>query len=290
MSVTARTHVSSGVSQRNTALSAFHAPPPVHQLRLENVCCAIHGRQLLNKISLSFDSGEFLAVLGPNGAGKTTLLRLLALALKPTGGRLEVFGHDVAQLGWRAKIALKRRISYVAQRSLYNPMIPLTTYDVLATGLLGGATVWGRLSCAQRNHLEEIAEQFGIAHLLHRPYRVLSGGEQQKVQIARAWAQQPELLLLDEPTSGLDLTWQRRLVELLESLQASTKLSIIMTTHHPHHLPPSCRRVALLSEGHLVYDGQREQSEFVDWCVRLFGEDSPNSFDATEIRWGAACF
>ncbi|MGB9692900.1 MAG: ABC transporter ATP-binding protein, partial [Candidatus Sumerlaeaceae bacterium] len=252
--------------------------------------CVVRGRQLLADVTLAVSSGELLAVLGPNGAGKTTLLRVLALALEPSSGCYELLGNDVSRLDARTRAALKCRVGYVAQRSLYNPMIPLTAFDVLATGLLGGRGLWGRLSRVQRQHLHAVAERFQITELLARPYRVLSGGEQQKVQIARAWGQEPDLLLLDEPTSGLDLTWQRRVVDLLESLQRESRVSIIMTTHHPHHLPASCKRVALLSSGQVVYDGPPEAPEFAEWRRNLFGSESGATIESPEARWGTAWF
>lgn len=244
------------------------------------------GRPILSNITLRIRSGDFVAVLGPNGAGKTTLLRLLAASLLPTSGEVTILGDVIARLRLSQRYALRNQIGVVPQRSLHNPLIPLTARDVIATGFLGGRRLWGRLSKAEAMRLDVLAEHFEISHLLDRPYRVLSGGEQQKVQLARALAQDPAILLLDEPTSGLDVAWQRRLVELIENVYRARKLTILMTTHHPHHLPPSCRRLVYLDAGSIVYDGMCDGEVLKSWEDRLVAEESPCPSEWGEPAWG----
>jgi ABC-type cobalamin/Fe3+-siderophores transport system ATPase subunit len=239
---------------------------------------------ILRQVSFSIQQGEFVAILGPNGAGKTTLLRTLSLALPPHSGSLFLLGVDVNRLSARQRMALRTAVGFVPQRSFFNPLIPLTAYDVIASGTLGRRRVVGWLFDEQRERIAAVASQLDVTHLLSRPYRVLSGGEQQKVQIARALVQQPRLLLLDEPTSGLDLTWQRRLGELIEMLNVRHGITIVMTTHHPHHLPEVCKRVLLLREGQIVFDGNPEEGEFAQQSRELFGDiESPSGVGDT---WG----
>jgi ABC-type cobalamin/Fe3+-siderophores transport system ATPase subunit len=257
--------------------------------KLERVSYALPARTILENLNLTIAAGEFLAVLGPNGAGKTTLLRLLALAIRPTSGRCEILGSDVATLRPREYVKLRRRIAFLAQRSIYNSLVPLTAREVIATGLLAGRRFLGWLSPRERECLHEAAERIEITALLDRPFRSLSGGEQQKVQIARALVQEPEVLLLDEPASGLDLTWQQRLMGLLESLRKERHFTVVMTTHHPHHLASVEARVALIYRGQLVYEGQPAGREFEFWRAQLFGdESSPGREPLAETKsWGS---
>ncbi len=239
-------------------------------------------RQTLADLDFDVPRSSILALLGPNGAGKTTLLRILALGLEPSTGSLQIFGHDVRGLSPSERRALRRRIALVPQRSAFNAVVPLTGRDVIATGLLAGRRFWALLSRRERQLVEEMAQALEIASLLDRPYRVLSGGEQQKVHIARALIQGADLLLLDEPTSGLDLTWQRRLTDLIDHLCTSHHLTIVVTTHHPQHLPPSCRQGLLLSRGRVAFSGDPHAEDFRRAAAELFGDESESLVESLE--------
>lgn len=253
---------------------AIAAPTTQPVIAAHALNIAVGSTLILRDLSFTISSGECVAVLGRNGAGKTTLLESLALAHPPTSGSLSLFGCDVQTWTPRERYFWRGRIGLVPQRTEFNLVVPLTVRQVLATGLLGGRRLCGRLARGQWAALESLAQQCEIAHLLDRPYRSLSGGERQKVQIARALAQQPALLLLDEPTSHLDLTWQRRLIAMIETLSRDRGITVLMSTHHPHHLPASCRRVLLLHEGRLLYDGPASSPAVLEWARWFFGHES----------------
>jgi iron complex transport system ATP-binding protein len=228
----------------------------------------------LSEADFQLAAGELVAVLGPNGAGKSTLLHLLALSLRPSSGVVTWHGRDVWSTARGARMRVATAIGLVPQRSVFNAVLPVTVFEVLAMVLLARGHRWPWLTRSQRNALATAAESLGIEHLLKRPYRELSGGEQQKVQLARVLVQAAELLLLDEPTTGLDLMWQRRLTDLIGQIHSRHALPIVMTTHHPNHIPATCTRVLLLDRGNIVYAGPPESRELRQLAEILFGSDS----------------
>jgi len=227
-------------------------------LCFEHVSFRIGGKGLLENVTLSLKEGEFLGILGPNGAGKSTLLALMDLLWRPTDGTFSIFGTEVKTLNAPEILRLRRKIAIVPQNIDYNPSIPLTAREVVEMGRIGRRGVLSHLTQSDRVAVDFTMGILGVSHLASHPYRSLSGGERQKVQLARALAQEPALLFLDEPTSGLDMDWQERLVLLIEELYAKMKLTIVMTTHITGHLPACCRRVILLRDGRILMDGAVE--------------------------------
>jgi ABC-type Mn2+/Zn2+ transport system ATPase subunit len=202
-------------------------------------------RTLLGPVDLEVVRGEFWGVVGPNGAGKSTLLRTLAGLESAASGEVEpVAGGD------------RRRIGFLFQHHDFLPELPFTVFDVAAFGR-SGRQVFGPLRGPEnRAAVEHALDLLGLGTMPDRLYRELSGGERQKVQLARLLAQDAELLLLDEPTAGLDLDWQERLTELVGELHDRTGVAVVMVTHEAHHLPSCCDKVLLLREGRPVAVGR----------------------------------
>lgn len=227
-----------------------HAPAAV----LDSVSLHVGRARILDRISLCLARGEFVCVLGPNGAGKSTLLSMLNATTRPTAGEIALLGMPVWKYPERTRAHLRTRIGLVLQRNEYNPQIPLTAAEVVAIGRTGLRGMLRTTTDEDRRETECAIARLGLESLASREYRSLSGGEQQKTQIARALAQHPEMLLLDEPAAGLDLDWQERLTELVGSLFSATRMPVVMTTHHTHHVPTSCTRVVLLARGTVAMD------------------------------------
>jgi zinc transport system ATP-binding protein len=180
------------------------------------------GRQLvLRGVDLSVPRGESIAVIGPNGGGKTTLLRLLVGLLRPDRGFVRVLGRDPE--------AARGLVGYVPQRVRFDMDFPIRVIDVVAMGRLRRAGLLTRLSAADEQVARDALEQLEIAHLAERRVGSLSGGQLQRVLIARAVAVEPQLLLLDEPTASLDVHSAAAFYELLNRL--ARRMTVMISTH-----------------------------------------------------------
>jgi iron complex transport system ATP-binding protein len=202
---------------------------------------------VLEDIHLEAKSGQMLAILGNNGAGKSTLLNLLSGMQRPARGRVLVEGIDVATQN-RREIA--RHVAYVAQQQ----RVPhLSVYDQVLLGRKPYIT-WG-LSNNDRKTVSETIASLGLSPFATRYADELSGGERQKVFLARALAQQPEVLLLDEPTSALDMRNQVEVMELIRSVTRSNALATVMVVHDVSIALRYCDCFLLMSNGNVVAQG-----------------------------------
>ena len=178
----------------------------------------------LKNVKLELCLNEVLSIVGPNGSGKTTLLKCIDRILKPSQGAVLVDGRDVANIGLGE---LSKIIGYVPQSS--TSTFPFTVFDMV----LMGRKPYIQWSVGERDKeiVAEILTFLGISKLAARYFNELSGGEQQKVIVARALAQQPQILLLDEPTSNLDIKHQLEVLNIVKDLTRSRQLSVIMAMH-----------------------------------------------------------
>ncbi len=199
------------------------------------------GKTVLEDISFSALQGELTGVIGPNGAGKTTLLRA-ALGLVPIQkGLLTVFGSR----GLNLKEA-RPGIGYMPQRQSFERRFPLSAADVVATGLLSPRTLLRRVPEKGRK-VEKALHSVGMEGFSHRSFQSLSGGEQQRILLARALARRPGLLLLDEPNTGLDFPAQQSFVKLLQELKEKERLSIILVSHDLVSIAPSADKLLCIN-------------------------------------------
>jgi tungstate transport system ATP-binding protein len=206
-------------------------------------------RPVLEIEHLAVETGEVLAVVGPNGAGKSSLLLVLARLLKPERGEIRFDGRPAEALH---DLDYRRRIGLVLQEPL---LLDTSVFENVAAGLR-----------FRRLPKDEIArrvgtwlERLGIASLRRRPAAKLSGGEAQRVSLARAFALQPQLLLLDEPFSSLDAPTRLRLLDDLHALLAETGTTTVLITHDLAEAARLARRVAVLLDGRLRQVGSPEE-------------------------------
>jgi ABC-type cobalamin/Fe3+-siderophores transport system ATPase subunit len=241
-------------------------------IEVQDLRVTVRGRDVLELSHWQVEAGSFVALMGPNGAGKTTLLRVL-LGLQPiASGCVHVLGQDVHKLAWRALAQLRQKIGYVPQLPPVTGDMPLTVREVVAIGRTAAAGLLRRLTPADWQKVDEWLARLGLHQHRHRAFHELSGGEQRKVLLARALAQEPALLLLDEPTAHLDLGWREQWVQLLQQLHAETGQTLLLVCHELEVLPPACRCVLLLQEGRPLAEGLVEQVFTPERLRALYGE------------------
>ena len=184
-----------------------------------------YGRtQVLNGISAGVRKGKILGIVGPNGAGKTTLIKCIARIIRPSGGRVCIDDTDIARL---TRSALARKIGYVPQR--LPSRFSMSVFETVLTGRRPHAA-WRPMD-SDLSKTARILRQLGLAALAMRDLGELSGGQAQKVLLARALVQEPAFLLLDEPTSSLDLYHQLEVMELVAALVRKKALGAVMAMH-----------------------------------------------------------
>jgi ABC-type cobalamin/Fe3+-siderophores transport system ATPase subunit len=240
---------------------------------LEILSLTVHAgrRCLLDVEHLRAETGSVVALMGPNGAGKTTLLRACLGLATSTRGDVSVLGEDVRWLRGAALSGLRRRIGYVPQLLPARSELPLTVREVVAIGRTARAGLFHRLSHDDWRTVDLWIDRLGLTPLTDCAFNHISGGEQRKTIIARAMAQEPELLLLDEPTANLDLGWRERIVETVEKLYEQARMSVVIVCHELEVLPPSCRQVVLLDRGRVAATGLPETVFTSESVSQLYG-------------------
>ena len=206
------------------------------------------GPEVLRGVSFDIPKASFQFLTGPSGAGKTTLMRLLFLSLRPTRGRVRVFGRDTTDVPAADLPALRRRIGIVFQD--FRLLDHMTVYENVALPL----RVRGQDEAAYRADVVDLLEWVGLGDRLHTVPPVLSGGEKQRVAIARSIIDRPELLLADEPTGNVDPPLARRLLRLFVELNRSGTAVLIATHDHDLMERHPARRMILAEGGLDVFD------------------------------------
>lgn len=238
---------------------------------LQQVLAHAGGRRILDLPCLQVGAGSVVTLLGPNGAGKSTLLRVCLGLTRVTSGTVRVLGEDVTDLSEAGLARLRCRMGFVPQLLPGRSEAPLTVREVVAIGRTGRAGLFRRLSRADWMAVDEWIERLGLAPLAQRAFGEISGGEQRKTIIARAMAQEPEVLLLDEPTANLDLGWRERIVDTIDRLFAERRLTIILVCHELEVLPPCCHQVGVLEGGSLTSWGPPAEVLTTARVARLYG-------------------
>lgn len=220
----------------------------------------------LKNITFSVATGNFFIIIGPNGSGKTTLLKVMAGILKSQADQLMILNRPINRY---SRKALARTTAFVPQ------MIPVDfPFTVTEIVLMGRSPYLGILGLEQQKDLK-IAKQAltftGTEHLAHRKLDQLSGGEQQRVFVAKAICQEPEIILLDEPTASLDLAHQVRLMDLMEKLKNETGITVVMVSHDVNLAAMYGDRLLLLNKGEIVQIGNPKEVLTFQTLEQVYG-------------------
>lgn len=217
--------------------------------RLEGVTVYYQETSVLEDINLVIRFGEILGIIGPNGAGKTTLLKVLLGLKEPSKGQVEILGLPPKEG--------RRYLGYVPQSFSFERDFPITVWEVVLMGRLGLSRPPRRYHDTDHELALEALEEVEMAHLKNRPIGHLSGGQMQRVLVARALARRPQLLLLDEPTASIDTPTQASFYELLNQLKK--RMGIVLVTHDIGAVSTYVDKVACLNR-HLYFHNSHELS------------------------------
>lgn len=223
-------------------------------LQAENIEFSYNGVRVLNGVSFSVASGDFVGLIGPNGTGKTTLLNLIDGILQPRGGMIRIHGAPVHEM---KRDALARIVAVVPQES---PMIfPFRVQEVVLMGRAPHLGKWRFEGERDMDIVHRAMQMTDTLALAGRSMNRLSGGERQRVLIARALAQEPELMLLDEPTASLDIRHQVEFFNLIKALNKRQGLTVIAVTHDINLASLYCDRIILLKDGRIRVAGRPDE-------------------------------
>ncbi len=202
--------------------------------------------EAVRDVSMSVEQGEFVAFLGPNGAGKTTTLKLLSGVIYPTSGTATVMGY----VPWHRKLDYRRRFALVMgqKNQLWWDLPAQESFRLHQHIYRIDPDLFDR-------NLKELADLLGTQQLMQRPVRELSLGERMKMELTAALLHAPEVLFLDEPTIGLDVVAQHNIQQFLKYYQEKRKITILLTSHYMKDIAALCKRVIVIADGMIQYDG-----------------------------------
>jgi manganese/zinc/iron transport system ATP- binding protein len=213
-------------------------------VQLNQVMVAYGAQVVLERLNLNLTAGEMIGMIGPNGAGKTTLLKTIVGAIRPLRGEVKVLGEPIDRV--------RQRVAYVPQRRDVDWSFPVTVFDVVLMGRYGKLGIWRRPSKYDRELALHALEQVGMAGRRNCQIGELSGGQQQRVFVARALAQEADLLLLDEPFTGIDTTTQGVIFDLLYD-QRKQDRTVLLSTHDLHSVEQNCDQLIALNRTIVAY-------------------------------------
>jgi zinc transport system ATP-binding protein len=231
-------------------------------ISFENVTVRYQNIIALSQVSVNIYQGDYIGIFGPNGSGKTTFLKTIIGLIEPNNGTIKVLGSDDIK-------KIRSNVGYVPQNISVKKTFPATVLEVVEMGLFGKIGFMKPLRPEDKKQAEEALHMVHLEAYKNRPIGHLSGGELQKVMVARALAPKPKILLLDEPTSALDFMMVQDLMNLLVELNNKLNITIIAINHHLDLLQPYCTRL-LLMDGTIIYDGKPDDTKIDDIIKQIF--------------------
>ncbi|MFA5810709.1 MAG: ABC transporter ATP-binding protein [bacterium] len=216
---------------------------------------------VLEHVDICIEERSFISIIGPNGGGKTTLLKLMLGLLRPTAGKVSIFGKSPRES--------RKEIGYMPQNAQFDPHFPIAVMDVVLMGRLGSESCRGGRYCADdRKVADRVLGEVELSALKHRSFSSLSGGQRQRVLLARALACEPKILMLDEPTANLDQAVGTRLFDLLKKL--NERLTIVLVSHDVGFVTRYVDRVLCVNRSALEHSACDLTGEMVS---QMYGDD-----------------
>ncbi len=236
----------------------------IHKLEIRNLRFGYSNSAILKDLFMAVADGKLVSIVGPNGSGKSTLIKCIDRILTPSAGELFVDHRDLHKLSRRE---LARRIAYVPQNAMR--VFPHSVFDVVVMGRRPHLS-WGS-SAGDKEKAWEMLQLLGIEDMALHSFNELSGGQQQKVLIARALAQETGLILLDEPTSNLDIWHQLDVMELLRQLVRKRRLTAIVAIHDLNMAARYSDRILMMKHGRILANGSPDEVMTCDNLEQIYG-------------------
>lgn len=234
-------------------------------IEVKDVSFSYNDNPILQDITFTVEEGEYLGIIGPNGGGKTTLFKLILGLLKPQNGEIRIFGEPLESFG------RKHLIGYVPQRSLSDYYFPATIEEVVRSGRTARLGLFKRPSKDDLKSIDRVMEITDVARLRKRLIGQVSGGERQRVFIARALASDPKILILDEPDVGVDVTAQEKFYAFLEDLNTNFGITILLISHDIDVVAHQAKSILCLNR-RLVCHGPPRDFITEDYMQKLYGK------------------
>ncbi|HDJ89569.1 MAG TPA: metal ABC transporter ATP-binding protein [Thermoprotei archaeon] len=221
---------------------------------VKNVSVMYDSQKVLDNISFKVEYPEFVTIIGPNGAGKTTLLKTIAGIIKPITGIVKIFDINIHEDPGEAR----KYIGYVPQKERISVNLPIKVKDVVLMGLLAKMSPPRITTRKMIEKVRKALERVNAIELFNKRFNELSGGQQQKILIARAIVSDPKILILDEPFSGVDVESQGEIISFLDELKTKNKVSILLVTHDINPIVSFTDKVLLLKNKLIAYGSPSE--------------------------------
>ena len=239
-------------------------------LHYENVSFVREGRIILKNVNWHVKKGENWALLGLNGSGKSTILGMIPAYTFPTRGEIRVFGNRFGNYVWSE---VKKRIGFVSSslNSFLSTLNREKLKDVVISGKFSSIGIYQEVTEEDRERASQIIEDFRISYVKDKYFSTLSQGEQRRTLLARAFMNEPDLLILDEPCSGLDVSSREYFLSVLEEKAQTENIPFIYVSHQIEEIIPSVTHVALLKDGEIMAQGLKEEILTDRFLTELFG-------------------
>jgi len=221
---------------------------------------------ILDDVSFSVQAGDYVGIIGPNGGGKTTLLKIILGLIKPDTGQVKVFGQNIFELKEE-----RAHIGFVPQRAAQDVTdFPASVEEIVASGRTARLPFFKGLSKSDYEAIDSAFTKVGIDKLRKRRIGDLSGGERQKVFIARALAGEPQILILDEPTVGVDITSQEQFYDFLAKLNHESGLTVMFVSHDIDIVAREVHKLLALNKN-VIYFGEAKGALTSEYLEQIYG-------------------
>ena len=234
---------------------------------LHDVVVAYQSNVAIFDVNLDIYQNEFVGICGPNGSGKSTLLKSIIGAIEPLRGTVKILGEEISQKG--NLHGLRKKFGYLPQITEIDRNFPALVKDVVGMGLYTKIGMFRGLNKKDAEKILHALEIVELEQFIDRPIGHLSGGQQQKVMIARGIVNNPDILFLDEPTSALDFKVARNIMEIIKKIHDETNLTIILVSHDIDFIKKNCSRAVCINR-RIVWEGNPKEKEFDEIINRVF--------------------